>query len=345
MSDATETRKRFVVTGATGYLGPWLAREIVHKFGPGSLTCLIAKVLPPVEKKSLAYLQQLGVECLECDLMKRPVLPGPLPASDVLIHMAANTRTDLPERDLQVNTVGTANLIETFRDSLRGKRVLLTSTSAAVDRDSAPQEPLTEDSPPRPRTDYGRTKLKAEAIVRAKAGQYGFDYTIVRLTTLYGPGMRGGLFYVLADWSSRRQLLGRINWPGRASFIFVEDAARTVLWFSSTEAGRNQIYFLSSGETYTIGELAKAIGSASANGRSILRIPGWFWKVLQSLIWFPGVKQIVPWRLANVLDDSLLCDSSRMRAVYPGRLTDLEAGLNRTFGKNASEDELARALA
>lgn len=337
--------KRFVATGATGYLGPWLAREIVREYGPSSLTCLIPKVLPPVEEKSLAYLRRLGVECLECNLMKCPVLEGTLPSMDVLIHMAANTRTDLAEEALRVNTVGTENLLDTFKNSLRGKRVLLTSTSAAIDRDSLPLAPLNEDSPPRPRTGYGRSKLKAEAILQRKSREYGFDYTTLRLTTLYGPGMRGGLFYVLADWTSRGQFLAKLNWPGRASFVFVEDAARIVLWFSSAEAGRNQTYFVSSGETYAIGDLAELISRKRTGRPSQLSLPGWFWKTVQRFIWLPAVKQVIPWRLANVIDDSLLCDSSRMRHVYPGTLTDLCSGLNRTFGPDALEDELARALA
>ena len=344
MTLATQT-KSFVVTGATGYLGPWLARAIVQQFGPSSLTCLIPKTLPPVEQKSLAYLQRLGVACIECNLMKCPVLDGTLPPVDVLIHMAANTRTDLPEDKLQVNTVGTENLLDTFRDSLAGKRVLLTSTSAAIDRDSFPRSPLNEDSPARPRTAYGRTKLKAEAIVQRKSREYRFDYTTLRLTTLYGPGMRGGLFYVLADWASRGQFLAKLNWPGRASFVFVEDAARIVLWFSSVEAGRNQTYFVSSGETYTIGQLAKLISRKRTGRPSELSLPQWLWSATQRFIWLPAIKQAVPWRLANVIDDSLLCDSSRMRLVYPGTLTDVDAGLDRTFGPDALEDELARALA
>src|SRR5690242_5743621 len=165
MTFPTQT-KSFVVTGATGYLGPWLAREIVQKFGASTLTCLIPKVLPPVERKSLTYLQRLGVTCVQCNLMKCPVLDGTLPPVDILIHMAANTRTDLPEEKLEVNTTGTENLLDTFKGSLRGKRVLLTSTSAAIDRDSIPLSPLNEDSPPRPRTGYGRSKLRAEAILR-----------------------------------------------------------------------------------------------------------------------------------------------------------------------------------
>jgi nucleoside-diphosphate-sugar epimerase len=345
MTVASQASTKFVVTGATGYLGPWLAREIVQQFGPCSLTCLIPKVLPPLEQKSLAYLQRLGVQCLECNLMKCPVLAGSLPPVDILIHMAANTRTDLPENELQVNTVGTENLLDSFHDSLRGKRVLLTSTSAAIDRDSLPRSPLNENSPPRPRTGYGRTKLKAEAIVQRKSREYDFDYTTLRLTTLYGPGMRGGLFYVLTDWTSRGQFLAKLNWPGRASFIFVEDAARIVLWFSSAEAGRNQTYFVSSGETYTIGELAELISRKRTGRPSQLSLPQWFWNAAQRFIWLPAVKQVIPWRLANVMDDSLLCDSSRMRLVYPGTLTNVDAGLNRTFGPDALEDELARALA
>lgn len=340
-----QTTQKFLLTGATGYLGPWLARDIIEKFGRGTLTCLIPKVLPPVEQKSLAYLQQIGAECIECNLMKKPVLEGSLPPVDVLIHMAANTRTDLPERELVVNTAGTANLIETFGHSLNGKKVLLTSTSAAVDRDSRPRSPLTEESPARPRTGYGRTKLQAEAIVQQKSRDFNFAYTILRLTTLYGPAMRSGLFYVLADWTNRDQFLARINWPGRASFTFVQDAAKILLWFSSSEAGRNQIYFVSSGETCTIGELAELISKKLGRRRPRLLMPNWFWSALQRLIWLPGVKQVIPWRLANVMDDSLLCDSSRMRRIYPGTLTMLDAGLSRTFGPVALEDELARSIA
>ncbi|PYU17856.1 MAG: hypothetical protein DMG32_27025 [Acidobacteria bacterium] len=345
MTVASQASTKFVVTGATGYLGPWLAREIVQQFGPSSITCLIPKVLPPIEQKSLDYLQRLGVACLECNLMKCPVLEGDLPSVDVLIHMAANTRTDLPESELQVNTVGTKHLLDTFRHSLGGKRVLLTSTSAAIDRDSLPLSPLNEDSPPHPRTGYGRTKLKAEAILQQKSREDGFYYTTLRLTTLYGPGMRGGLFYVLADWASRGRLLAKLNWPGRASFIFVEDAARIVLWFSLAEAGRNQTYFVSSGETYSVGELAELISRKRKGRPWQFSLPQWFWKTVQRFIWLPVVKQVVPWRLANVIDDSLLCDSSRMRLVYPGTLTKIDAGLNRTFGPDTLEDELARALA
>ena len=336
--------KRFLLTGATGYLGPWLAREIIAQFGSDSLTCLIPEKLPPIEQKSLAYLRRLGAVCLECNLMKSPILEGDLPAVDVLIHMAANTRTDLPLQALEVNTVGTTNLLNTFGSRLAGRRVILTCTSAAIDRDSFPAAPLNENSPPHPRTGYGISKLQAEGIIQKASGDFKFDYTIARLTTLYGPGMRGGLFFVLADWASRGNVLARINWPGKASFIFVEDAARVLLWLSTANEARNHTYFVSSGETMSVGDLAGII-LEWRRGAVQIPLPRWFWKAMQRLIWLPGIKHLVPWRLANVIDDSLLCDSSRLRALYPGTITSLKDGLNRTFGPNAMEDELAKALA
>jgi nucleoside-diphosphate-sugar epimerase len=336
---------RFLLTGATGYLGPWIAHEIATHFGPDSVTCLIPERLPPIEQKSLAYLRRLGANCIECNLMQSPVVRGPLPEIDVLIHMAANTRTDLPESALKVNSEGTENLLHTFRNLLEKKRVVLTSTSAAVDRNSFPREPLTEQSPTHPRTGYGVSKLKAEQIVRKLSQDYSFDYTILRLTTLYGPGMRGGLFYVLADWANRGHVLARINWPGRASFIFVVDAAKIITWFSTANEGRNQLFFVSSGETWAVGDLARVLFRKSKRHSTQIALPGWFWKATQKAIWLPGIKEVVPWRLANVIDDSLLCDSSRAGAIYPGMITPLEIGLERTFGNNAMENDLAPALA
>ena len=142
---------------------------------------------------------------------------------------------------------------------------------------------------------------------------------------------------------------GAICWPGLTGpdgfSIFVEDAARIISWFSTASEGRNQVYFVSSGETWTVGDLAGLI-LKKRTGRAVrIFLPKWLWKAVQKMIWLPGLKRVVPWRLANVIDDSLLCDSSRMRAIYPGMLTSLEAGLDHTFGPGAMEDELARALA
>src|SRR5205807_6459946 len=105
---------------------------------------------------------------------------------------------------------GTANLLATLQGQLCGKRVLFTSTSAAVDRCGRPCGPLTESSPCRPRTAYGRSKHAAERIVQEWCARERADYTIVRLTTLYGPGVRSGLIPVLADGLRRGRLAARV---------------------------------------------------------------------------------------------------------------------------------------
>src|SRR5262249_59955289 len=107
-------------------------------------------------------------------------------------------------------------LLATLQGQLRGARVLLTSTSAAVDRTRRPRGPLTETSPCHPRTPYGRTKLAAERIVQEGCAREGATYTIARLTTLYGPGVRTGLVPVLAEGLRQGRLAAPLHRPGPA---------------------------------------------------------------------------------------------------------------------------------
>ena len=86
----------------------------------------------------------------------------------MLFHLAAATNTSWSESRLTlVNVEGTRNLLETVENCRRLKRVVFTSTSAAVDRTGRPKgKPLNEESECRPRTPYGRTKLAGEQIVK-----------------------------------------------------------------------------------------------------------------------------------------------------------------------------------
>ena len=139
-----------------------------------------------------------------------------------------------------------------LRGQLRGKRLLFTSTSAAVDRTSRPRGPLTEESPCRPRTAYGRTKLAAEHMVREWCAREQASYTIVRLTTLYGPGVRTGLIPVLTEGLRQGRLAARLDWPGRVSLLYVEDAVRLLLFLADCPRAANETYFLTSGHAMRV---------------------------------------------------------------------------------------------
>src|ERR1051325_9003777 len=125
---------------------------------------------------------------------------GSPPAVDLVFHLGANIDTDTPEEEHRVNDIGTRNLLEWLGPSLRGARVVYTSSVAVHDRNGPAHGPITEDSPFVPRTPYGVTKLRGEAIIRELAPRLGFTWTIPRLPTVYGPGGKsGGMFDLLVS--------------------------------------------------------------------------------------------------------------------------------------------------
>jgi dTDP-4-dehydrorhamnose reductase len=122
----------------------------------------------------------------------------------------------------------------------------LISTDAVFD--GKKQTPYTESDPTNPPTVYGRTKLRAEQIVRALP-----EYWIFRVSVLFGPGKAnfiekglrkiavGGTYEVAADQM------------GSATYTL--DAARKIL--EVVEARRYGLYHLSNAGPCTRLELAR----------------------------------------------------------------------------------------
>src|SRR5204863_6941414 len=82
---------------------------------------------------------------------------------------------------MKANRDGTANVVEAAAAAPHPPRVVLVSSVAAAGP-SRPGQPIDEGRPPAPVTDYGRSKLAGELIVRT--GEV--PWTIVRPPVVYG---------------------------------------------------------------------------------------------------------------------------------------------------------------
>lgn len=325
---------RALITGGTGYLGSFLVRRWADEHGADNVVCLVPPRGSPQEELTRAGFEREGIACVEGDLRQMPVADGLDGPWDVVFHLAAATNTSWGEKQLApINVQGTQNLLDTLTGRLRGKRVVFTSTSAAVDRKRRPRGPLTESSPCHPRTPYGRTKLQAEVLLREWCAREGAEYTVTRLTTLYGPGVRTGLVPVLSEGLSAGALSTRINWPGRVSMLYIEDAVRLLLYLGTCPEAANETFFLTSGESLEVTRIAECIAKHLPESPRLVRLPGWLWSVVRTTAWLPLVNRLVPWRLLHILDDGLLCDSSKVRKIYPHPLVHLEEGLAQTFSR------------
>jgi nucleoside-diphosphate-sugar epimerase len=332
---------RALVTGGTGFLGSYLVRAWARRFGPESVTCLVPPKGTPAEMATQEAFLHEGLRCVPGDLCRCPVAEGLDGQYDVVFHLAAATDTSWPEERLApVNVQGTRNLLESLRGRLRGTRIVFTSTSAAVDRERRPAGPLTEESPCCPRTAYGRTKRDAERILKEFCAGEQATYTIARLTTLYGPGVRTGLIPVLADGLRSGKLAARLEWPGRVSLLFIDDAVSCLTFLAECPAAANETFFLSSGECPRVGEIVRGVAERVRAPRKPLALPGWTWALARGIAWTPGMNRLIPWRLLHILDDGLWCDNGKFVRVSGHRFVGWEEGLTRTFAAEARPQEI-----
>src|SRR5919201_47117 len=86
---------------------------------------------------------------------------------DAVIHVAGLVKARRPEEFFTVNTEGTKNLLAAAEAQAPGlKRFVYVSSLSAVGP-SPDGKPIPDDAPPRPVTQYGRSKLAGEQAVLA----------------------------------------------------------------------------------------------------------------------------------------------------------------------------------
>lgn len=188
--------ERFLVTGALGFLGSWIVRNLVRE-GISVYAFDLAS-----DPHRMALLMD------QAELAQVPLIQGDVTDLDALIDaMEAHAITDVihlaalqvpackanPPVGGQVNVVGTLNVFEAAR-RLGLPRVVYASSVAVYGRSEEYDTPfLTHDAPLNPRTLYGATKQMNEATARIYAWEHGLSSIGLRPYVIYGPGRDQGM--------------------------------------------------------------------------------------------------------------------------------------------------------
>ena len=191
-----------------------------------------------------------------------------------IVHLAANAlltkgAQENPYAAIELNIMGTANVLEAARVHGLG-RVVVASSSALAEflaggADSG--DMAMEEAFPRPTTFYAATKQAKESLGMNYARWCGVDYVGLRFASVAGPwrGHGGGgapstAFRVAVD----RALAGKpAVVPARTlEWLYVKDAARAVQLALAVKEPENRIFNIGMGRLHTPAELAEAIGTA-----------------------------------------------------------------------------------
>jgi len=249
-----------LVTGATGFVGSHLAAALAKR---GDMVRCLAR-----KPEAATFLSSLGAEAVPGSLDDAGSLQRAVRGVECVFHVAGLTAAGSEREFLEVNEGGTRRLVEAARAaSPVPDRFVYVSSLAAVGP-VARGGRLTEASPCRPLTPYGRSKLAGEAVVR---GSPALPWTIVRPGVVYGPRDRELLRLFRIGRRGFAPVFGR----GRqeVSIVHVADLVDAIARAANEPRALGQTYHVAHPAPVTQRELALAVGRAARGGRAPLVLP------------------------------------------------------------------------
>jgi nucleoside-diphosphate-sugar epimerase len=248
---------RALVTGATGFVGGHLVDALLAR---GDV--VTALVRSPAKAADLG---RRGVILVPGDLDDRTAMARACADQDLVYHLAGLIAARSEAEFLTVNRDGVARLAAAAGEA--GVRRFLLLSSLAAGGPALDGRPLVGDEPPRPTTQYGRSKLAGERVLEATA----LAWTIVRPPAVYGPNDRE-MFRV---FRAARIGLAPVFGDGsqRLSLVFGPDLAEAIVAAGTSDRTIGRVYYACHPEVLTGRALVEIVGAAAGRRVRTIGIP------------------------------------------------------------------------
>ena len=174
---------RYAVTGAAGFIGSHLARELVSRGHEVlGIDCFTDYYDTALKEENAEGLDVARLDLAHDELDFR--------GFDGVFHLAGQPGVrsfgDVFDLYLTRNVLASQRIFEAAaRD---GVRMVFSSSSSVYGEAEA--YPTAEDALPRPLSPYGITKLACEHLARATTASFGLDVVVLRYFNAYGPRQR-----------------------------------------------------------------------------------------------------------------------------------------------------------
>jgi nucleoside-diphosphate-sugar epimerase len=314
--------KRVLITGAAGFVGANLTRELVKRGAevhaivrPGGDLWRISEMIPTINIHTvdLTHAKELRRIIVE----SRPEI-----IFNLAVRRAGRTSRDR-RRTLQTNVLGTANLLEAATP-LDYERFIQVGGSLEY---GVKERPIRESDLPEPVIFYGATKAAATLLCQQLARADDRPVTVLRLFSVYGYWEPSGRLVPTAIMAALRGQEIPLTAPGyRRDLVFVKDVVEACLLSLRAEGVTGEIINVGSGQQWSNEEVVEMVQVAS--GREVRVRAGEYpprpsdttnWvadnrKAKQLLGWEPrhslraGLEQTVAWL-------------ERHQELYPERIT------------------------
>jgi UDP-glucose 4-epimerase len=274
------SRGAFLVTGANGFLGRALMREM-----PGH----VSVVRGAVRDLASAHDLQAATSCHEVgDIDANTRWDDALAGVGVVVHCAARVHVMRDDSGSPldafrlVNRDGTLNLARQAAQA--GVRRFVFISSIKVNGEHTDNRaPFAADDVPAPEDPYGISKREAEDGLRELAAETGMEMVIVRPPLVYGPGVKGNFRSLVK--------LARLPVPlpfgaiaNRRSLVYVGNLVDFIGVAAEHPTAANQTFLVSDGDDLSTTGLLKALRTALGRSSMLIPVPSGLFRAVGGLL-------------------------------------------------------------
>jgi nucleoside-diphosphate-sugar epimerase len=316
---------KVLLTGSTGFVGSHILESLLAR------SISTAVLLRPASDRHFVQSHLDRVDVRSGTIGDLKSLSGALDGITHLVHCAGCTKARRRSEFYEVNHIGTQNLVQAVNTRHGELQRFLHVSSLAVNGPATAANPAQEDDPPRPVSDYGKSKLAAEAEVR---NQSHVPFTIIRPPAVYGPRDYGFLSMFKAV---KAHILPRPSKVQALSLVYVKDLAEAIVTCLQRPETVGKTYYAASREVVTGRMMAETIALQMKSWTLPLPLPTpllWPVCLLEQLrAQFNGKPRLLNLqKYAELRAPGWVCDPSRLaREIGIECRTSLADGITETL--------------
>lgn len=229
-----KNKMKVLLTGGTGFIGT----KFVEKFSKEFNLIIFSSKEKIQEQKIIKTIEKIN--------------------PDVIIHLAALSglkNCELNQKEASdVNVIGTENIV---KGCIKNNSRLIFLSSREV-YGSTVMKKSDENDKLEPISVYGQTKMKAEKIIQKYGIKENLDYTILRVSNVYGPGSKSGINRLIVDALNKKKII--INGGEQIlNLIFIDDVIQILYLILKNNKISKEIFNIGSENTISLNEFLEIL--------------------------------------------------------------------------------------
>lgn len=253
--------KRVLVTGATGFVGSYLCKELVKK------DCIVTGLVQ--EQSNLWRLNQvlhkINIESIDLSELNDVKSVFTKNKPDMVFHFAIpphellQNETDL-EKQITITGIHLKNLFQSINSEMLGKTKFIHACSGAIYKWSSDNYILRESTQIQPTTLRGKLKSEQRETCLRLSHDFGIDVLIARIFRAYGPWEINSKLIVKAlECYKKGEPISLGSDRYKRDYIYVGDLVNGILMLGASNQESGTEMNFGSSEQYSSGEIVELL--------------------------------------------------------------------------------------